>query len=65
VTLTTQMQLDDDVTSSSWFPVVLTVATEFPDAPVSLKTGVAPGVEPTGKAKTWKAGPDTGAGVHW
>ena len=65
VTFTIQMQLAGACTLSSRLPAVFCGVTDWADPPDSFTAGVAPGVPPEGKTKTWKEGPEAGAGVHW
>ena len=57
-------QLVGATTPRTCEPVVVASVMLVLFAVVSLMTGVAPGVPPTGYTKTWNAGPDDGAGVH-
>ena len=44
---------------------MFTAVTELPEAAALVTAGVAPGLAPVAYTKTWNAGPETGAGVHW
>jgi hypothetical protein len=65
VTFTFHSQLGGACTSSCWLPTVFTAVTELPEATALVTAGLVPGLVPVAYTKTWNAGPDTGAGVHW
>lgn len=64
MTLTTQMQLLEAWTMSSWLPTLVCEVTDWPESPASLTAGVAPGAPPAGTTNTWKTAPAVGGGVQ-
>ena len=64
MTFTAHTQVLRAFTMISWLPVLVCDVTDWPDPPFCVTAAVAPGVPPAGTTKTWKLGPDAGAGVQ-
>jgi len=64
VTFTTQTHPAGACTTNVCAPSVDCDVIDWLDAPVSLTAGVPEREPPAGVTKTWKDGPEAGAGVH-
>ncbi len=64
MTLTTHMQPAGACTTICWAPGLVTGVTAEPDPVETVIVGVPLGAAPAATTKTWKAGPEAGAGVH-